>query len=371
MKIMFVVRSWRVGGEQRSLSLVAAELALLGHQVSVLVLSAKSETDQIVPFPEGAGILFARSMPSHSQRHLSRYQLQRSIRIEITRHCPQVVVGFGTAAAIYAILGASFTGVPVVVCERSDPRRAVGIWRLLRSILYRRAAGAIFQTSQASQLLADIEFPMRSVIPNPVSPRVFELPQVERRDVIVNTSRHVQGKGLDELLDAFAVAVRHGVAFNLHLYGDGPETERLRLKAKSLGVSSRVLFLAPSNTVLEEVNRARIFVLPSYVEGFPNALLEAMGLGLACISTDCPVGAPRELLGDQENGILVPVRDVRALWLALEKLSGSDALVEAYGRNAQTAATAYLPRYVALMWEDSLKMVVGNPIGFFGRQSPQ
>ena len=72
-----------------------------------------------------------------------------------------------------------------------------------------------------------------------------------------------------------------------------------------------------TNNVAETLCQYDLFVLSSNFEGMPNALMEAMGVGLPCISTDCPTG-PRELLGT-ENGLLVDVDDVDGLSRAIEK----------------------------------------------------
>ena len=76
-----------------------------------------------------------------------------------------------------------------------------------------------------------------------------------------------------------------------------------------------------STALLEKMNSSAMFVLSSDYEGMPNVLLEAMCMGMPCISTDCPSGGPRELIKDGVNGLLVPVGDEAALYEAMERMA--------------------------------------------------
>src|SRR3978361_1963826 len=92
--------------------------------------------------------------------------------------------------------------------------------------------------------------------------------------------------------------------------------------------------------VSEWISRSGIFALPSRYEGFPNALLEAMQLGTACVSFDCPSG-PGELIDNGRNGLLVPADDVDALSAALRKLALDEDLRERLAREATKVTEAF------------------------------
>ena len=104
-------------------------------------------------------------------------------------------------------------------------------------------------------------------------------------------------------------------------HGDhrGPERERLQQLSEELGLRERVRLLGEIPDVEAWLARAGLVVQPSRFEGFPNAVLEAMALGAAVISADCPAG-PAELIRDGLNGRLVPVEDVPALAQAMREL---------------------------------------------------
>ena len=104
--------------------------------------------------------------------------------------------------------------------------------------------------------------------------------------------------------------------------------------------------------VAEAIGEAGIFVLSSDVEGMPNALLEAMALGLACVSTDCPCGGPRTVIKDGENGLLIPVGDTDALTRALRRIMDDPELEERLGVNAAKIKEDLEPKKVNQMWMD-------------------
>lgn len=80
------------------------------------------------------------------------------------------------------------------------------------------------------------------------------------------------------------------------LYGTGEELPKLRALTKELKIENRVIFAGSVNDVAERIKKAGVFVLTSDTEGMPNALIEAMVMGLPVISTDCPCGGPADLI---------------------------------------------------------------------------
>lgn len=134
--------------------------------------------------------------------------------------------------------------------------------------------------------------------------------------VVVAAGRLVEKKGFDVLLDAFA-RVRRARAARLVLLGDGPERAALAARVSALGVSADVLLAGFVANPHAWFARSELFVLSSFAEGMPNAMLQAMSAGCAVVATDCPSG-PREILADVEQahgrwGTLVPMGDPAAL----------------------------------------------------------
>ena len=129
--------------------------------------------------------------------------------------------------------------------------------------------------------------------------------------VIVSVGRLAPSKGHATLLEAFA-ELRKSHPARLVLLGEGPERSNLVKLAQTLNIYPDVDFIGFHINPFAYMSKARVFVLPSHYEGFPNSLAQAMACGTPVVSTDCPSG-PREILEDGKWGRLVPVGDPRAL----------------------------------------------------------
>jgi glycosyltransferase involved in cell wall biosynthesis len=138
------------------------------------------------------------------------------------------------------------------------------------------------------------------------------------------------------LIDAVAECVRGGLDLQLVMIGDGKHRLELKVQAASLGLGSRVRFLGQltaGTPVREQLNRADLFILPSFTEGLPRAMLEAMARGLPCLGSTA--GGMPELLPPED---LVPPGDRRALAVKIrEVLKDPHRLARMSARNLAAA----------------------------------
>ena len=168
------------------------------------------------------------------------------------------------------------------------------------------------------------------------SQRNHVVPDLGHPVKIVCTGRMVTAKGHRILLESIAALVLPGVNVSCTLIGDGPERKALEAQCSRLGIERNVEFLGAlaHQPTLEQVARADIFVLASFAEGLPVALMEAMALGVPCVSTT--IAAIPELIHQKENGMLVPAANVPALTAALALLVEDATLRQELGRRART-----------------------------------
>jgi glycosyltransferase involved in cell wall biosynthesis len=140
-------------------------------------------------------------------------------------------------------------------------------------------------------------------------------------------------KGLSTLLDALRLMAEE---MNAHLYlaGGGTLREQLEQQAWRLQLTGRVHFLGPRTDVAGLLKAADVFVFPSRTEGLPNALLEAMAAGCPIVTTDVP--GCRDLIADEQSGLVVPFGDTRPLADAIRRLLRErDLAVRLGGRAAE------------------------------------
>ena len=147
-------------------------------------------------------------------------------------------------------------------------------------------------------------------------------------------------KGIFELIDAFDGVLQRPDRPSLHLTlaGAGVALEEARQHVGRLGLEDHVTFTGyvEGDKLRKLYAEADIFALPSYAEGLPNSMVEAMAAGLPVIVT--PVGSVPDVIGDGVEGVIVPVLDRTALEDALYRLATQPALRAEMGRRGYVAA---------------------------------
>ena len=145
-----------------------------------------------------------------------------------------------------------------------------------------------------------------------------ELGIPDDRFVIGSVGRLTEQKGFTYLLEAFDKAFRRNPKLFLLIVGEGELRDELQRTAKQLGIADH-LFMSGARVDIEEIYSCfDIFVNSSLWEGVPTVVLECMAAGVPIIATDIP--GNREVLSNQVNGILVPIRDIEKMALAIEDL---------------------------------------------------
>jgi glycosyltransferase involved in cell wall biosynthesis len=142
---------------------------------------------------------------------------------------------------------------------------------------------------------------------------------------LVAVGRLTAQKGFDLLLDAFSNIAAAVPAWQLVIWGEGPERRDLERQVERLCLADRVRLPGLSEAPGSWVSTGSCFVLPSRYEGFPNVLLEAMRAGMAVVAFDCEYG-PSELIEHERNGLLVANGDVRGLGQTLLRVMTNPSL---------------------------------------------
>jgi glycosyltransferase involved in cell wall biosynthesis len=144
---------------------------------------------------------------------------------------------------------------------------------------------------------------------------------------LIYIGRLAPAKGLLESIEAVRLARSRGIATRLVVAGSGQEEARLRQYVRDSGLSREITFVGPAygETKARLLSQADVLVLPSYSEGLPYSLLEAMAAGVVPVVT--PVGAIPDVVTDGEHGVLVEPRDAGAIARAIERLSADKAAV--------------------------------------------
>jgi glycosyltransferase involved in cell wall biosynthesis len=163
----------------------------------------------------------------------------------------------------------------------------------------------------------------------------------DKAELVLFVGRLDPRKGIFELLEAFASLAKRRPNLRLAYIGDGPDGEQLRHKARNLAVEDRIILAnaCPSRKVAQWLAAANLLALPSYSEGCPNAVIEALSCGRPVVATE--VGGIPELVTGK-SGILVPPRNSKvladAIEIALRRKWDERLISEQFHRSWDTAA---------------------------------
>jgi glycosyltransferase involved in cell wall biosynthesis len=352
MRLCMVAASLAGGGAERALLDTAALLAARGHHVTVLTF--ESETSDAYPVPPYLSRV-TLGVPGQSGNRLrgipNNIRRIASLRAEVRRLRPDVVVSYLTRTNIICLLALLGTGRPVVATEHNvatlndAPMQAV--WRTLRWFLYPRMAQVVV---------------VSKVLPKSrgSEPETFRFLS---DDVcyIVGMGRLEPEKGFDRLIKAFHLVEKDCPGWKLLIVGEGSRRTELARLVASLGLEGRVELPGRVSNPRTLFRQCNLFCLSSESEGFGLVLVEAMSSGLPVLSFDCDFG-PREIITSGVSGMLVPPGDVAALGKAIVSLVKDDSLRVRLARGGLESVRRFAPDEILNRWEALFRRVAGPEI---------
>lgn len=355
-KFVFYVNSLIKAGAQRVILNLTESLLKKGHQVTI-VTTLVYETEY--ELPKGAKRIISDigedEITSNRITNLKRRFLK--LRNIWKSEQPDVIISFIGKNNFMAILTAWGLDIPVVTSVRGDPNEEYSskTAKFLAKTLMGKATGIVLQTQDAMNYFPKRMHKKAIILDNPLNPEfIEEYYEGKRSNEIVSVGRIDSNKNQKLIIDAFYQITEEFPNMKLVLYGDGEDREKLLNYVQNNPYSERILFPGAVNNVKERIKKAKLFVLSSNTEGMPNALMEALALGIPGISTDCPCGGPKMLMDGKENGILVPVGDSIKMAEAMRTILGNEELWNRYSRNAYKITESLHPDKVNEKWENYL-----------------
>ena len=331
MKIVFLLSSIGSGGAERVAVTLCNAWVAQGFDVTLIATFSQGGIPFYKP-TDGVRLRYLSEEvgPSGSGKKLLRRLL--TLRRMILKSHADVVVSFLPNVNVAAIAATAFSGIPCVIGERSDPQmHPIGrLWSLACRLMYRFADTVVVQTDSVAQRIPAIYPKLKriSVIPNPLPSELFELPHRSPntastgRNILLSAGRLSEEKRIDRIIEAFVQVADKHLGWDLHLVGEGPLRQKLQKQIDDCGLQNgRICLLGQRKDLWKLMQKSDAFIMASAYEGFPNALLEAVAIGLPSISTDCKSG-PKEISDNGKVVYLVPPNDHQALTVALDTLLG-------------------------------------------------
>lgn len=354
MKLLFYISTISNGGAARVMTNIANYLSQKGHDCT-LVTTFRAGEEYALDY-KVKRISFFKEKPLGNPLW-KNCRVVKKLRELVVKDKPDLLVSFLAEPCFRAAIATIGTSTKTVISVRNDPNwEFKGVIRkLLAKYLFRRAEGIIFQTQDAKKWFPKCIQDKGCIILNSVKKEFYEVKLPENRSGIVATGRLSKQKNHSLLIKAFA-KIANKINDNLTIYGAG-DAEQLKKLAASLGVGDRVFLPGQTMDVINTIKGAKLYVMSSDFEGMPNALMEAMAMGLPCISTDCPCGGPRTLYTSEMSYFLTPVGDVDVLSERMLEILSNKIILDEHGKRCKDAAKAFMPEVINKEWENYLLKV--------------
>lgn len=275
------------------------------------------------------------------------------LRALVKKEKPDVLISFLPNPNLKMLIATMGLTVKKVISVRNDPNYeyANTIIKILAKVFYLQADGIVFQTKQAQKWFSKKIQKKSVIIMNQVSELFFSTKRVEE-NFFVAVGRLNKQKNYPLMIKAFGLLVKEHPNVRLRIYGDGEEKENINNLIKKYKLENNISLMGKSNHINEVLSHAKAFVLSSTYEGMPNALLEAMAMGLPCIATDCPCGGPEMIIKNGYNGVLVPVDNINSLYEGLKKILENDEFRIKIALNAKESSKNFYPQKIFREWEE-------------------
>jgi len=367
--VTFVIQHLLNGGAEKQLLLSATALALHGFQCQVLPLSPippHPRLEHLVRRARSAGV----EIRAGDTSCLGKLLRPVAVYTALAKARPGVIWSWGLRADLLCKATMVFNKEARLVCSLRSAYRDRMI-RDARWIRFRNQAVVRYVSNSWSNCeLLDLIIPGAlhrcSVLYNSLGESEVDAPQVElpatikTLRVVMLGNLRLSLKGYDTALEAIARYRSAGLPVELHVAGRGDDLGIFLHHQSRLGLDSVIHYHGEVSQPDAFLRQGHVFLLASRVEGMPNALLEAMNLGLPCVATR--VGDVGRFATDPEHLRIVPVNDPDAIVGALRWVASHWEAAKSMGMRARALCqSSFIPSHLGTEAVKLIRSVVASP----------
>jgi GalNAc-alpha-(1->4)-GalNAc-alpha-(1->3)-diNAcBac-PP-undecaprenol alpha-1,4-N-acetyl-D-galactosaminyltransferase len=360
MKVLFIIGLLsRAGGAERVLCTMSNYWAQKNHKITIL--SVLTETEPFYSLNSEVTIKnLAQPKPGRSLIKNIKTGLNTilKIRAAIKTNKPDITISFMTKWNLLTILAGIKLQNKLIISERTHKGFAGFFLNLSRRMLYPFANAIVLLSKSDYDNYCYLK--NKKIIFNPL----YEIPAVNETEnkekIILAVGQLTRQKAFDVFIRALSLIKPELLAdWKVLVIGHGSEKEKLHSISKELGLTEKINFLEPQKDIGDFYRKAAIFVSTSTLEGFPNALSEALSFGCACVATDCLTG-PSELISNNENGLLVEVNNIEKIKEQIELLLTNENIRKSISKKAAESAKRFELNKIMNEWEAYVEDVAKN-----------
>lgn len=348
-EIIILTISMGNDGAERVLSVLSREWMKQGHKVTIVQTGAGNY---------GVSYDIADDIEIVNIKAKSRFKPIRYIQeieqtIKIFKERPNAtVVSFIVASIFVCGVASFFVKNKIVVSERNNPKECPSgkLQQKLRDWAFCHADVCVYQTEDAMRMFPKKAQKSGVIIPNPINGELPDPFEGERRKAIVAACRLHPQKNLPMLIKAFGMLHKDHPDYKLEIYGQGKEREKLLQLIRESGLADAVVLPGFASDIHSIMRDAAMYVSSSDYEGISNSMLEALGMGVPTVVTDCPVGGAHMVIQNGINGVLVPVGDTNSFYTAMKKVIEDKEFAKAISREAIKVKDEYPIEKISKRW---------------------
>ena len=350
-KVIFVTNFLGNGGAARVMSVVANYLVERNIEVEICSFLDREGTYKL-----NKKIKYNIIECKKQNNTLKKIERIFKLRKILKESKGATIISFEYFVNMQTIIANMFLKNRLIVSERNDPNKMGNgkIVRRLRNFLYKYIDYLVCQTLDAKAYFPQKIQEKTVIIPNPIMPNLPKRFEGKRKKEIVTFCRIEKQKNLKMMVDAFKMLSTDYGDYKLVIYGDGTFKKELEEYIKKINLENKIIINHFIQDVHSRIVDSCMFVSSSDYEGISNSMLEAMGMGLPTICTDCPCGGARMMIENNVNGILVPVGDTKAMYQAMKTIIENPEFAEKISKNAIKINDDLRQEKICKMWVEIL-----------------
>lgn len=361
-RIELIIHGLSGGGSERQMACLANHLVKRSEVRLTTLAAAAEDRYRLDSRIERQGLGMVTTQGGWLRGPLGNWQRVQAIRQDANVWGAEAAVSFCDTTNILS-LAALAKHIPVIISERSDPRKQkLSLpWEILRRIQYPKAALCVVQTDDLKEHFQNTLFrkaPSKVI----TIPSAIDAPPLDIEEWIGERSKRTRftclymgrfspEKRIDRILHAWSQLAAKHPDWILKLVGDGPERSRLQAIAEVSIPAASVRWEPWTTDAWKEWREADLFTLSSDYEGFPQSVLEGMTAGLPSVVMKCSPAFPT-LYRDSRSGLLVSSES--DLVVGLDRLMSSVPERKKMGREAHRSAQPFQWQNVAPKWEAAI-----------------
>ena len=355
--IVFLIGGLSSGGSERQMVNIINKLVDT-YTITILCLY---NSEIFYPINPNVKILFLKKEFVPSKNIINAIKLNSFFIYKVYKYCKNInadtIISFSISTNIYSIIVAKFLRKKSIIREIINPNSYKNkFWKILRRCIFPYCNYLVVQSNEMYQFFTSF-IPLSKLIKinnniddsllNKIKPY-----SSNRENIILAVGRLSEQKNFNLLINAFCnLNIQN---WKLYIVGEGELKEKLENKIYSLNIQNNVFLLGSKQNIDEYYNKAKIFVLTSTYEGFPNVLIEAMCFGLPCIASNCKTG-PNEIIQHETNGYLFENNNTVQCTYYLNKLITNQDICIQFSLEANKIKEQFTLNNLIKKWETLIK----------------